>query len=156
VSTGSRRSPPGSDDTPPAPERIWTLGEANAILPRLSIAIGAQLVRAGEIERRFRRLQAESASAGGPVAFAELIATCPELVREVAAYEEGWEAVQNMGVVVKDARIGLCDFYGRVDGQLVWLCWRYGEPSIEFYHDLNAGFAGRKPLTGATRHRLMN
>jgi hypothetical protein len=148
--------PPGSDNTLPEPERIWTLEEANAILPRLSILIGGQLVRAGEIERSWRRLQAESASAGGPVAIAELTAAHPELAREIAAYEEGWNAVQELGVTVKDPRIGLCDFYGRVDGKLVWLCWRYGEPSIEFYHSLDAGFAGRKPLTAATRQRLMN
>jgi hypothetical protein len=156
VNPRSRRSPPRSDVTRPEPERIWTLGEANALVPRLSIVIARQMVRADDIERQWKRLKAESGTAGGPVAFAELTRTHPELAREIAAYEEGWKAVQELGVLVKDPRIGLCDFYGRVDGQLVWLCWRYGEPSIDFYHHLTAGYAGRKPLTAATRQRLVN
>jgi hypothetical protein len=45
---------------------------------------------------------------------------------------------------VKDLNAGLIDFPARRDGREVLLCWRYGEPQVEFYHELHTGFAGRK------------
>ena len=47
------------------------------------------------------------------------------------------------------------NLYGRIDDRLVWLCWRYGEQSIDHYHELDAGFAGRKPLA-PVRARMLN
>ena len=68
----------------------------------------------------------------------------------------GWQRVQKWGGVVKDPQTGLVDFYGRVDGKLVWLCWRYGEDSLSHYHDLEAGFSARRPLTADVRRDLLN
>jgi hypothetical protein len=51
-----------------------------------------------------------------------------------------------MGVVVKDLETGLLDFPTERDGEVVFLCWRYGEPSVAHWHSLDAGFAGRQPL----------
>jgi hypothetical protein len=61
-----------------------------------------------------------------------------------------------MGVLIKDPQIGLLDFYGRIDGRLVYLCWRYGEEALGYYHELEAGFAGRRPLARETREKLLN
>jgi hypothetical protein len=61
-----------------------------------------------------------------------------------------------MGAVVKDPRKGLIDFYGRVEGQLVWLCWQYGEPEVSHYHGLEEGFSGRKAIVHAVKQRLLN
>jgi hypothetical protein len=61
-----------------------------------------------------------------------------------------------MGGVIKDPQTGLVDFYGRVGEKLVWLCWRYGEDSLSHYHDLEAGFAARRPLTAEVRRALLN
>jgi hypothetical protein len=58
--------------------------------------------------------------------------------------------------VVKDPQTGLVDFYGRIDGRTVWLCWRYGEDCVGYYHDLDAGFSGRRPLTADVRRVLLN
>ena len=58
---------------------------------------------------------------------------------------------------VKDLDIGLCDFLGERDGRDVWLCWQYGEKQVGFWHELDAGFAGRHPLADpATVHRLLH
>ena len=46
--------------------------------------------------------------------------------------------------------------YGRVDGKLVWLCWRYGEDSLGYYHELTAGYSGRRPLSADVRRKLVN
>ncbi|MGK4008256.1 DUF2203 domain-containing protein [Sorangium sp. So ce1036] len=145
--------------------RIWTIEEANALVPSLSTLVGRQLALAGDIERCWQRLVKivgrpavtpdeliALARSGG----AEARACERELSEKIVAYESGWRDVEELGVVVKDQRLGLCDFYGRVDGALVWLCWRYGEPAVEHYHALEAGYAARKPLTAAKRRQLLN
>jgi hypothetical protein len=55
------------------------------------------------------------------------------------------DELRRLGVELKGAD-GLCDFYSIMDGREVFLCWRLGEPDVRFWHDLDAGFAGRRPL----------
>lgn len=145
--------------------RIWTIEEANAAVPRLASLVGRQLEIATDIERCWRRLLDVVGQADvRPEQLLELARRGPadaracerELTQKIGVYEAGWREVEDLGVVVKDPRVGLCDFYGRVDGQLVWLCWRYGEDGIEHYHDLASGFGGRKQLTAAKRRQLLN
>ena len=56
------------------------------------------------------------------------------------------KAIQAMGIQVKDINTGLVDFLARRDGRDVLLCWKYDEPSVAHWHDLDSGFAGRRPL----------
>jgi len=56
------------------------------------------------------------------------------------------QQIQVLGVLIKDARIGLLDFPAWRDGREVYLCWRYGEKSVAYWHDTDAGFSGRRPL----------
>lgn len=70
--------------------------------------------------------------------------------REIAALSvelDGYEAeLSGLGIQLKDRRIGLIDFPSEMDGRRVLLCWRLGEPSVQFWHDENSGYAGRQPL----------
>ena len=68
--------------------------------------------------------------------------------RDTAAgrLQEAVEAVQGTGCVVKDLDIGLVDFPTLLRGVEVYLCWRLGEPGIEFWHGVDEGFRGRKPI----------
>ena len=52
--------------------------------------------------------------------------------------------IQDMGIEVKDLTIGLIDFVGLREGREVYLCWKYGEDSIQFWHEIEAGFQGRR------------
>ena len=52
--------------------------------------------------------------------------------------------IQDMGVEVKDLTTGLIDFVGLRDGREVYLCWKYGEDNIQFWHEIEAGFSGRQ------------
>lgn len=54
--------------------------------------------------------------------------------------------LEAVGVEVKDPSVGLIDFPGEVDGRRVLLCWKQGEERVAWWHDLNAGIAGRRPL----------
>ena len=59
------------------------------------------------------------------------------MVRAVGALEE-------MGVTLKDAQVGLVDFLSYREGELVELCWRLGEESVSHWHRIGEGYAGRK------------
>jgi hypothetical protein len=54
--------------------------------------------------------------------------------------------VLDTGVQVKDINVGLLDFLALRNGEEVLLCWKYGEGTIAFWHDKEAGFAGRRPI----------
>lgn len=122
--------------------RYFTVEEANSLLPELEPLVG-ELLR-----RRSRATAAAKALAptlgnlrtdvGGPEASA--------LAGEFASIEALVDRIQSYGCVVKSLEAGLLDFLTERDGRDVFLCWRYGEPRIEYFHDLHAGFSGRRPL----------
>ncbi len=78
------------------------------------------------------------------------------LRQKVGDYENGWVKVRKLGGIVKDPQIGLVDFYGRIDGRVVWLCWRYGEDTLGYYHELESGYGGRRPLSPDVKRSLLN
>ena len=54
--------------------------------------------------------------------------------------------IQETGVLFKDVNLGLLDFSALKDGREVYLCWKYGEDDIAFWHEIEAGYAGRRPI----------
>lgn len=141
--------------------RVFTIEEVNALIPRLSQLVGTLLLQQSEIEGRLAELTRLCGSLpesleSAPDDSSELGRLKCDLRQRLVRYESGWHEVQQLGVLVKDPQIGLLDFYGRVDGRLVFLCWRYGEDAIGYYHDLKAGYAGRRQLNPETRERLLN
>jgi hypothetical protein len=77
----------------------------------------------------------------------ELAAAQTDLDRAVARLDELVDELNDVGVELKDYQTGLVDFVGRHDGRDVYLCWKLGEERITHWHELNAGFAGRKPVS---------
>ncbi len=137
---------------PDAP--VFSLESVNALVPRLNALLGEQMGRRGLIEAKLAALATLLDPVEGDTAeTARIRAETRELVLE---YQAGWEELEEMGAVVKDPRRGLLDFYGHVDGQLVWLCWQYGESEVSFYHGLEEGFPGRKAIETAAKQRLLN
>lgn len=141
--------------------QLFTLEAANALVPKLNVMVREQLVRRSEIESRLKSLsvvagdvpQDLSLEDGDP----EPVRTLKlELVARIAQYQDAWKEVEQLGAVIKDPRIGLVDFYGKVDGQSVWLCWKYGEAEIAHYHALDEGFSARRPIRHSIRQRLLN
>ncbi len=150
-----------SEMTTMSEPQVFTLEAVNAMIPRISEVVGDQLGRRSAIEKKL-------------FALAELLGEVPDeitpidgdssKVRElkldlidcIAAYQDGWRDVEAFGAIVKDTRIGLLDFYGRVEGKLVWLCWKYGETECAHYHALDEGFAARRGIGASVRQRLLN
>lgn len=60
------------------------------------------------------------------------------------------QKLNDLGAVLKDPMTGLIDFYTWVDGELAFLCWQHGEDSIEYWHGIEEGYRGRKPVSDST------
>ena len=56
------------------------------------------------------------------------------------------QEINASGIILKDSERGLVDFPTLLEGREVYLCWLLGENSIQFWHEIDAGFAGRQPL----------
>ena len=72
--------------------------------------------------------------------------TLSRMVKTFDRLDELIHAVQDAGAVIKDINTGLIDFPALRDGREVYLCWRFGEGDIAFWHDIDAGFAGRRSI----------
>ena len=66
------------------------------------------------------------------------------LARELDGYQRELDA---LGIQLKDRRLGLVDFPAEINGRKVLLCWRLGEPEVQYWHEIDSGFAGRRPLS---------
>jgi hypothetical protein len=130
--------------------RHFTLEEALALLPRLTEMLTALGRRRRELQEKERALVAryqQRVRGNGRVRGGEeLAALQAELEAGLAALNQEVAAIQALGCEVKDLDHGLIDFPALREGREVYLCWRLGEPTIEWWHDPDIGFAGRQPL----------
>lgn len=76
-----------------------------------------------------------------------------DLLRKKSVHDEAAERlveiinrIQETGVLVKDVDVGLVDFPSLLDGEEIYLCWKLGEDHIAYWHGIDEGFAGRKPI----------
>jgi hypothetical protein len=93
-----------------------------------------------------RELAARIAGNGGGVDAAALAAAEDAEQRERVAIARCVNAIHGRGAIVKDVDLGLVDFPARREGEEILLCWRLGEDEVAYWHGLDEGFAGRKPL----------
>lgn len=129
--------------------RTFTPAEANALLERVRPLV-ERLVeeRATALAMHARRAEL-SAKVGGngggidPHAVARIAAAADEAAAGVRAAVEELHA---LGLEVKDLDAGLVDFPALRDGERVYLCWQLGEDEVAWWHGLEEGFAGRRPL----------
>ena len=134
-------------------ERIFTLSEAEAILPAVAALLEearAALAHASERHEQIQNLRRRVLMMGGvqlnPLHSADLVA---ERDRSAAIAHKSLAAIQEQGVQVKDVEAGLLDFPARRGGRIVLLCWKRGEAAIQHWHGLEEGFSGRKPIQRA-------
>lgn len=73
-----------------------------------------------------------------------------ELAKDRQRLNEYVQELQQLGIDPKSGVEGIVDFPAVLDGELIFLCWKLGEPEILYWHALDAGFAGRQPLATAT------
>ena len=131
--------------------RFFSLREANALISTLQ----EQFEHARELRDELSAVQSQLADAGFPLTEpdVEIDPAAPSSVQRLQRAASGildelrgvLRGVAELGVEVKAAD-GLVDFRTRLHGRTVYLCWRYGEERITHYHELETGFAGRRPL----------
>jgi hypothetical protein len=130
--------------------RTYTVEEANEVLPevrRLVIRIVELMSDLPELQESAHIQELKNHRAGetdeSREALAQSVATLRSAEMSVAVALERLEA---MDVVLKDPRLGLIDFFGYRDGELVELCWQLGEDAVGHWHRIGEGYAGRKPV----------
>lgn len=129
--------------------RHFTREEANALLARVR-PLTEQLVEhraslaAAQSERK--QLAQQIAGNGGGVDLTGGAALDARVAFEHAGVARCVNAIHELGGVVKDPDTGLVDFPAQVDGIEGFLCWRLGEDEIAYWHGIDEGFPGRKPL----------
>jgi len=129
--------------------RYFTPAEANALLPEVR-QVAERLVahRQAFSEAAARRAQLTShvAGNGGDLDPGEVREDAEQMDREAEAVAGAAEELNAFGVIVKDLDRGLVDFPALREGEEVLLCWQVGEDEVAFWHGVDEGFAGRKPL----------
>ena len=126
----------------PSFPRLFTVEEANTLIPKLKELLDDLAVHRDALREKAPHLepilQAASANGGG---------------REGSEY--GVEAyrlylaiahIREFGVILKDLDMGLLDFPHEREGRVVFLCWHPPEEQVEYWHEIEAGYAGRQPL----------
>jgi hypothetical protein len=130
-------------------DRSFTPDEANNALDEVR-PVAERLVAVRARMRELEHTQGELVTAiggnGGGYAATDLNAAQSELVGLADAAIACVQRLEELGVELKDLDLGLLDFPAVRDGQDVLLCWHVGEESVEFWHGLEDGFAGRKPI----------
>jgi hypothetical protein len=123
--------------------RHFTLEEANAAIAAIRPLMDEiQAIRSRMLSQRpeIWPALARSAGNGGNSKLSKLVVEFERLDRLV-------HQVQDSGAQIKDLDTGLLDFPAEREGRTVLLCWKHGEPEILFWHETDAGFAGRRPIT---------
>jgi hypothetical protein len=126
----------------------FSLDEAESLLPRLR----DELIAMQSCKRELDGLRAELDSAlertagNGHVVQDNLAGKRRRAEALVEDLNERLARINALGVEVKGIDEGLLDFPAERDGRTVYLCWRLGEERIEFWHELDTGFAGRQAL----------
>lgn len=127
--------------------RLFTVQEAEALLPELTDIVRGLQERSRELEAIRRELAAAARRARGNGHVARAAEGSRRRAEELVAEINRLHArILDLGCELKGIEQGLIDFPAERDGRTVYLCWRLGEPGIAWWHELDAGFAGRQPL----------
>ena len=116
--------------------------EANSLLPRLRALLEEAALHRDALRERVPHmepiLRSASGNGGGRVG-SEYGVEAYKLYRALERFRE-------LGVILKDLDVGLLDFPHEREGRVVFLCWHPPEESVGYWHEIEAGYAGRQPL----------
>lgn len=134
-------------------KRFFSVAEANQRLPLVRAIVGDIVSLFADVQERRERLttlvQRDGTGAKRQASpyTEELEQMDAEIRSDIERLNGFAHELAELGVELKDPNIGLCDFPTIVDDQEACLCWKLGEPSVDFWHDLKSGFSGRQSVT---------
>lgn len=120
-------------------ERTYTVDEANAALPELRERLERIRAARQTILRAAERIRGQVARDGGGHEGKDYWDARASVKADI-------ERLAVQGILLRDPETGLVDFPGEREGRRVFLCWRMGEDRVSHWHDVDSGFAGRRPL----------
>jgi hypothetical protein len=123
----------------------FTVEQANATLPLVRRIVQDIVTQYRIWNEKLNEIDLVAAS--GRASDAEvadrLAGEAQSIAREIESFRR---ELADLGIEMKDPGIGLIDFPSTMGNRQVFLCWRLGEPEVGYWHELNAGYAGRQPL----------
>ncbi len=122
--------------------RFFTVAEANALLPEVRLLVERMLAARTEVLHLQPQLWPaveKAVTNGGSKAITAA-------TRQIVIIQDILHLLTALGIQVKDMNTGLIDFPARFQDRTVLLCWQYDEPSVQFWHDIDTGFAGRQRI----------
>lgn len=126
--------------------RVFTPEQATQMLPLVRRIVEDIVIAVGRWRERIREFELVTASVTSLTPDPRAV----ELEREAGAIaaevDRFVRELTALGIELKDYETGLVDFPAELRGRPVYLCWRLGEPSVQFWHEIDAGFVGRRPL----------
>ncbi|MEX0863168.1 DUF2203 domain-containing protein [Nitrosopumilus sp.] len=122
---------------------FFTTNEANDALPDVIKKFEYSLAKNNEVKKIEQELQITLSTTNS---FESYVTLKQKLNSAITKFYESVEILENTGVVVKSIEQGLLDFPSKRFDEEVWLCWKYGETEIKFWHEKDSGFMGRKPI----------
>ncbi|HEV3476118.1 MAG TPA: DUF2203 domain-containing protein [Rubrobacteraceae bacterium] len=126
----------------PTYRKLFTVEEANGLLPKLQELLDDLIRHRDALREKAPHLEpilrAAGANGGGRVG--------SEYGVEAYRLYLAIERIQELGVILKDLDMGLLDFPHEREGRIVFLCWHPPEERVGFWHEIEAGYAGRQPL----------
>jgi hypothetical protein len=121
----------------------FTTNEANQALPDVIKKFELALAKKNIVAKLEQDLQMSIATRNS---FEDYITIKQKLNSAMTKFFGALEILENTGVSVKSIEEGLLDFPSKRFDEEVWLCWKYGETEIKFWHEKDSGFLGRKPI----------
>lgn len=130
--------------------RYFTLPQAESLIPEVERHLRDALFHKSEAQKAHRELEDTSdrirASGGMHVNQSQIQAVRARRDSGAAGLKQALDQIEEIGALVKDLDIGLIDFISRFQDCDVCLCWKLGESGIGFWHGVDEGFQGRKPI----------
>lgn len=136
-------------------ERLFTIEEANALIPKLEVIMERLQRHRVTLRTQIEELAQSTGCPPTSLTATQILELRPQLQQIVEEIEVALEEIRQCGGHFKGLDLGLVDFPAERNGKVILLCWQYGEKEIGYYHTLEGGFAGRKPLhahAGKTRY----
>jgi len=131
-------------------KKFFTVEQANATLPLVRAIVRDLTALAVDLRDRHERLRhAPEGASISPEHEEELAQARAALDLDLERLRGYEEELAELGVELKDYLLGLIDFPALIEDRPVYLCWKAGEDAVTHWHELDAGFAGRRPIEAA-------
>jgi hypothetical protein len=136
-------------------EKLFSPEEANELIPTLEGLVRALQLQVSDLRERIRKIVKLDHDVDS-LPLARIIDLHPELKPAATRMGELAQQVESLGCFLKDIDQGLVDFPAELNGggDVVFLCWQFGEHSVLAWHPVEGGFTERKPLPGARKQYL--